>query len=66
MGTLTWTLRRILQLRLRWKDGMVQDGGVQGPPELEEGIIQLERRKRLLPFGNDPNDGGGPLKRGSP
>ena len=45
---------------------LMQDGEVQGPPELEEGIIQLERRKRLLPFGNDPNDGGGPLKRGNP
>ena len=44
----------------------MQDGKVQGPPELEEGIIQLERRKRFLPFGNDPNDGGGPLKRGNP
>ncbi|CAL5219413.1 g1241 [Coccomyxa viridis] len=43
-----------------------KDGGVQGPPELEEGIIQLERRKPLLPFGNDPNDGGGLLKRGNP
>ncbi len=27
---------------------------MQGPPELEEGIIQLERRKRLLPFGERP------------
>ncbi len=49
---------------LRWTLTL-QDGEVQGPPELEEGIIQLERKKRLWPFGGRKDDFGGPLQRGN-
>ncbi|EIE25318.1 hypothetical protein COCSUDRAFT_61541 [Coccomyxa subellipsoidea C-169] len=42
-----------------------KNGEVQGPPELEEGIIQLQRKKKFWPFAGDKNDFGGPLQRGN-
>jgi hypothetical protein len=44
---------------------LLQDGTLLPPPELEEGIIHLERKKSWWPFGGgDEKDFGGPLQRG--
>ena len=42
---------------------MLQDGKLQGPPMLEEGTIDLEKKKSFWPF-SDSSDFGGPLQRG--